>query len=73
MKMEEFIQKDLRSIADGFYPIPINFRVENIYATILTSKYSANEIAVDKPFADKFLLEAGDNLSDVKKSRGVMR
>ena len=63
--VKDSIQKDLRSIADGFYPIPINFRVEDAYATILTSKYSANEIAVDKPFADKFLLEAGDNLSDV--------
>ena len=63
--IKDSIQKDLRSIADGFYPIPINFRVEDTYATILTSKYSPNEIAVDKPFADKFLLEVGDNLSDV--------
>ena len=68
--VKEKIQKDLRSISDGFYPIPISFRIENAsdnYATILTSKYSANEIAVDKPFADKFLLDEGDNLSDVNE------
>ena len=63
------IDRDMKALKEGKFKIPFRFKetlnLSNDIADIISSEYKANECAVGKPFANKFLLEEGDSLNDV--------
>ena len=77
------IDRDMKSLKEGKFKIPFRFKnslnLSDDVADIVSSEYKANECAVGKPFANKFLLEEGDSLNDVSvnffenklKKRGI--
>ena len=61
----EYIQYEMKNLSEGKFHIPRAYRSgEDAYAMVL-SEYIPNELAVGKPWANKFMLEVGDNLADV--------
>lgn len=77
------IDRDMKALKEGKFKIPFRFKnslnLDNDMADVIKSEYKANECAVGKPFANKFLLEEGDSLNDVSvtffenklKKRGI--
>ena len=63
------IDRDMKALKEGKFKIPFRFKetlnLDNDIVDIISSEYKANECAVGKPFANKFLLEEGDSLNDV--------
>lgn len=69
--IEVAIQRDLSLISEGMFRIPIKYRSgETAIAPMQNTQYTANEIALGKPWATKFMLEEGDSLGDIL-SQGV--
>ena len=61
----EYIQYEMKNLSEGKFHIPRAYRSgEDAYAMV-SSEYIPNELAVGKPWANKFMLEVGDNLADV--------
>lgn len=59
------IQEDMNLLQSGQFRVPLLYRGTDEFVPAMAGEYSANELAVGKPWATKFLLEPGDTISDV--------
>lgn len=59
------IQEDMNLLQSGQFRVPLLYRGANEFVSTIAGEYSANELAVGKPWATKFLLEPGDTINDV--------
>lgn len=60
------VQRDLNMLQDkGLFHMPVKFRTGEVYVPAGNIKYSANEMMLGKVWAQQFMLNEGDKLSDI--------
>lgn len=63
--IEVAIKNDLELLQQGKFRVPLAYRGSQEIVDVLNYKYTANQIALGKPWAEKFLLEKGDSVQDI--------